>query len=196
MLEQYRFESLHRLSVASVPGDECLNSRGRDLYEALALPIADTLIRQIRCEQFQQQQNFNRVPLSPVQVALLRALDSCIHENPTDAECANSDLTEQVKLDLSHDHELLHASPHHVGHVLTSFGLTERKRTNAGWLLLLSRVTRARIHVLLRRYALELDSSLNREGCTLCMGPNNPPSGASKSAAEPQQTAQSSEPKI
>ena len=196
MLQQYRFENFNRLSLASVPGDECLNSRSRDLYEALALPIDDALIRECLVEQFQQQQNFNRETLSPVQVALLQALDSCIHENPTDAECANSDLTETVNLNLWHDDELLHASPHQVGHVLTSFGLTERKRTNAGWVLLLSRDTRARIHVLLRRYALEIDSLVSREGCSLCSNPKDPPSGTSKSAAEPQKTALSNEPKI
>jgi hypothetical protein len=105
-------------------------------------------------------------------------------------------LTDAVNLQLKYDHELFHANPHQVGHVLTSFGLTERKRTNTGWVLLLSRDTRKRIHTLLRRYALELDSSVNREGCSLCMDPNNPPSGASKSPAESQKTALSNEPKI
>jgi hypothetical protein len=55
-----------------------------------------------------------------------------IHANGTDATYANSDLTDAVNLQLKYDHELFHASPHHVGHVLTSFGLTERKRTNTG----------------------------------------------------------------
>jgi hypothetical protein len=67
------------------------------------------------------------------------------------------------------------------GHVLTSFGLTERKRTNTGWVLLLSRDTRARIHTLLRRSALEIDTSVNREGCSLCSDLKNPPSGANES---------------
>ena len=80
------------------------------------------------------------------------------------------------------------ASPDQVGHVLTSFGLTERKRTNAGWVLLLSRDTRARIHTPLRRYAIEIDTSVNREGCSLCSDLKNPPSGASESTAEQQKT--------
>ena len=63
--------------------------------------------------------------------------------------------------------EITRANPHQVGHVLTSFGLTERKRTNTGWVLLLSRDTRKRIHTLLRRYAVETDSTVNREGCSL-----------------------------
>ena len=105
-------------------------------------------------------------------------------------------MTDAVNLQLKYDHETFHANPHQVGHVLTSFGLTERKRTNTGWVLLLSRDPRKRIHTLLRRYAVETDSSVNREGCTLCTDPNNSSSGASKSAAEPQKTTQLNEPKI
>jgi hypothetical protein len=188
MLQQYRLENYNRLSLARVPGDECLNSRTRDLYEALALPIADANIRGFLAMQFQQQQDFNREPLSPVQAAVLQTLDSYIHAYATDATCGNSNLTDAVNLRLKYDRELFHASPHQVGYVLTSFGLTQRKRTNTGWVLLLSRDTRERIHTLLRRYALEIDSSVNREGCTLCSDLKNPPSGANESTAEPQKT--------
>ncbi len=73
---------------------------------------------------------------------------------------------------------------------------TIRKWTNAGWVLLLSRDTRARIHTLFRRYAVEIDSSVNREGCSLCSHLKNPPSDASKSDVESEKTAQSGGPKI
>jgi hypothetical protein len=188
MLQQYRLESYNRLSLARVPGAEHLNSRTRDLYEALALPIDDANIREFLAAQFHLQQNFNREPLSPVQAAVLHTLDWYIHTNATDVTCAYSDLTGAVNLKLKYDRELFHASPHEGGHVLTSFGLTERKRTNTGWVLLLSRDIRARIHTLLRRYALEIDTSVNREGCTLCSDLKKPPSDANESTAEPQKT--------
>ena len=196
MCQQYRLEKFNRLSLARVPGDEFLNSRSRDLYEALALPIDDANIREFLAAQFQTQQNFNREPLSPVQAAVLQTLDWYIHANGTDSTCANSDLTDAVNLQLKYDHELFHATPHQVGHVLTSFGLTERKRTNAGWVLLLSRDTRKRIHTLLRRYAVELDSSVNREGCGLCSDAKNPPSDTRKSAGAPEETVLSGSPKM
>src|ERR1700733_2164128 len=189
MLQQDRLENFNRLSLARVPGDECLNSRSRDLYEALALPIDDANIREFLAAQFQLQQNFNREPLSPVQAAVLRTLDWYIHANGTDTTCANSDLTDAVNLQLKYDQELFHATPHKVGHVLTSFGLTERERTNTGWMLLLSRDTRKRIHTLLRRYAVETDSSVNREGCGLCSDAQILPAGTCKSAQEPEKTA-------
>jgi hypothetical protein len=146
--------------------------------------------------QSQQQQDFNREPLSPVQAAVLQTLDWYIHTSGTDATYANSDLTGAVNLKLKYDRELFHASPRDVGHVLTSFGLTERKRTNAGWVLLLSRDTRARIHTLLRRYAIEIDTSVNRQGCSLCSDPKNPSSGANESTAKPQNTVPRGGPQI
>lgn len=196
MLQQYRLENYSRLSLTRVPGAEHLNSRTRDLYEALALPINDAKVREFLAAQFQLQQTFNREPLSPVQAAVLHTLDWYIHTNATDATCANSDLTGAVNLKLKYDRELFHASPHEVGHVLTSFGLTERKRTNTGWVLLLSRDTQARIHTLLRRYAVEIDTSANREDCSLCPDVKNPSSGASGSTAEPQKTVPPGGPKF
>ncbi len=195
MLQQYRFENFNRLSLARVPGDESLNSRTRDLYEALALPIDDANIREFLAVQFQLQQDFNREPLSPVQASVLKTLDWHIHTYRTDPMYANGGLTDAVNLRLQYDHEVFHASPHQVGHVLTSFGLTERKRTNAGWVRILSRDMRNRIHTLLRRYAVELDSSVNREGCSLC-GTPKAPSGASESAAVPEKTALSDGPTL
>ncbi len=112
-----------------------------------------------------------------MQAAVLHTLDWHIHADSTGTTCANSDLADAVNLQLKYDHELFHANPHQVGHVLTSFGLTERKRTNTGWVLLLSRDTRKRIHTLLRRYAVETDSSVNREGCSLCSGREEPAVG-------------------
>ena len=168
----------------------------RDLYEALALPIDDANIREFLAAQFQLQQNFNREPLSPIQAAVLHTLDWYIHVYSTDATCANRGLTDAVNLRLKYDRELFHANPHQVGHVLTSLGLTERKRTNTGWVLLLSRDTRARIHTLLRRYAIEIDTSVNRQSCSLCSDLKNPPSGANESTAEPQKTVPPGGPQI
>ena len=64
----------------------------------------------------------------------------------------------------SNSHRTLIANE--VVHVLTSFGLTERKRTNAGWVLLLGRDIRGRIHTLLRRYALEMETNKSASATT------------------------------
>ena len=176
MLEQYRLEHFEKLSLARIPEAEGLNSRTRDLYESLALPIdGNEGVREFLAVEFQKQQHFNREPLSPVQAAVLQALDSYIHEHPNYGVCAISELTRAVALKLTHNRELFHTSPHLVGHILTSFGLTERRRTKTGWILLLSLDARKLIHTLLHRYAVELDLSLNRGGCILCTSAENPP---------------------
>jgi hypothetical protein len=174
MLQQYRLENFNRLGLMPVPGDEFLNSRSRDLFEALALPMPDSNIREFLAVQIRQQQAFNREPLSPVVKAVLQGLELYIHENIADPSFSNSDLTAAVNLHLASDRELFRATPHRVGHVLTSLGLTDRKRTNTGWVLHLSRDTRDRIHKLVRRYGIELDNSVNRESCDFCMGRGTP----------------------
>jgi hypothetical protein len=193
MLQQYRFENFNGLSLARVPGDEYLNSRNWDLYEALALPIVDANMREFLAIEFKLQGNFNRESLSSTQIALLRALDLYIHKNPTGANCANSNLTETVNLNLEHDRELFRVSPHHVGRDLTSLGLTDRKRTNSGWVLLLNRDTRDRIHRLIRQNRVEIDGLVSRESCDFCMGRKNPVPGPSEPGTRPQTTPSSDE---
>lgn len=168
MLQQYRFAHFNGLSLGRVPGDERLSSRSRDLYEALALPIADENIRRFLVYEFEVQQEFNREPLSPIQAAVLRSLDSYIHENPADPACANASLTQIVNLNLAAERELIRASPHEVGRVLTSVGLTDRKRTNAGYVLRLSLEMRKKIHELIRHYRVEVYCRVNRGLCELC----------------------------
>ena len=112
-----------------------------------------------------------------MQAAVLHTLDWHIHKCGADTTCPNSDLTDAVNLRLKYDHELFHTSPHQVGHVLTSFGLTERKRTNAGWVLLLSQDTRKRIHTLLRRYALRARQLGEPRGLHFVHGPEQPAVG-------------------
>jgi hypothetical protein len=185
MLQQYRFENFNRLTLPRVPGDEHLHSRIRDLYEALALPIGDPITRKALAGEFQLQQNINRESLSPIQVALLQGLDEYIHENSTDPTCANRDLTEAVNVKLEYSGETLRASPRQTGHALTLFGLTRRQRTNTGWVLLLTRDTRERIHRLIRRYAVEIGNSENRDGCDFCTGRKPPASAETKPIPDP-----------
>jgi hypothetical protein len=181
MLQQYRLENLHGLRLGPIPGDELLDSRSRDIYESLALPIDDASIRNFLVMQLQGQQEINREPLSPVQIALLNALDAYVHAHPTDATCSNNSLTQVANLNLGASHELSRATPHEVGRVLTTFGLTERKRTNAGYVLYIGRDVRKKIHELVRHYQVEINDSVNRECCEFCPGRKTPPNGANRS---------------
>ena len=192
MLQQYRFENFYRLSPV-VCGDVQLHSRNRDLYEALASPIADRSVRKFLGEYFRSQQNFIRESLSSVQVNVLQILDSCIHQSSYGFTLAHIELTRVVNLRLKLDGESSHTSPHQIGRVLTSFGLIDRKRTNTGYVLIFGRETRDRIHQLVRRYGIEPEDSASRETCHLCMDWKNRSVGLRKSAAVQANTSQSDE---
>jgi len=171
-LLQYRLENYHSLRLTKVEGDERLYSRTRDLYHALALPLASNadlcgcLVR-----FFEIQQDINREPLSPTSAAVLRSLYDWIHVNLKEGKCAQKDLTFGINLNLERLQETFRLNAHEVGRALTNLGFTNRKRTNAGFVLWLDLRTRKRIH------NLAYDNAINegfRSGCELCRNAGGP----------------------
>jgi hypothetical protein len=180
-LLQYRLENYHSLRLTKVEGDERLHSRTRDLYQALAFPLASNadlcgcLVR-----LFEIQQDINREPLSPTSAAVLRFLYEWIHVNLNEGKCAQKDLTVGVNFNLEQLQETFRLNAHAVGRALTSLGFTNRKRTNAGFILWLDLGTRVRIHNLAHAYAIDQESQFQEQGfgngCGLC---NKAPKAAS-----------------
>ena len=172
-LLHYRLENYHSLRLPKVEGDERLHSRTRDLYQALALPLASNadlcgcLVR-----FFEIQQDINREPLSPTSAAVLRFLYEWIHVNLNEGKCAQKDLTFGVNFNLDRLQETFRLNAHAVGRALTSLGFTNRKRANAGFILWLDKGTRMRIHNLANAYAIDQESQFQEEGfgngCELC----------------------------
>jgi hypothetical protein len=169
-LLQFRLENFHSLLLPKIKGDERLHSRTRDLYQALALPVgSDTDFCKYMVCLFEKQQEINREPLAPTSTAVLRVLYEYIHLCPKEGKCANSDLTLRVNLDLERLQETVRLNPHDVGRALTSLGFTNRKRTNAGFILWLDLRTRKRIHQL--AHDNELDQASQFQDCELCKKP-------------------------
>jgi len=172
-LVQYRLENYHSLRLPKIEGDECLHSRTRDLYQAIALPLGSSAeICEYLVHRFETQQEINREPLSPASAAILRFLYEWIHLHPTDGKCAQKELTFGVNLNLEWLQESFRLNAHAVGRTLTSLGFTNRKRTNAGFVLWLDRGTRRRIHHSAHAYAIDQESQFQEEGfgngCELC----------------------------
>jgi hypothetical protein len=75
-------------------------------------------------------------------------------------------------LNLESLQETFRLNAHEVGRALTSLGFTNRKRTNAGFILFLDLRTRKRIHDLAHAYAIDQESRSQDEsvgnGCGLC----------------------------
>ena len=182
-LLQYRLEKYHSLRVPKVEGDERLHSRTRDLYQSLALPLgADSGLGEHLVHLFEKQQEINREPLSPACAAVLRFLYLWIHLNLKEGKCAQKDLTFGVNLNLERLQETFRLNAHEVGRALTSLGFTNRKRTNAGFILWLDVRTRKRIHNLAHDHAIDQERRFLEQGfangCELCK--NSTPSSAEK----------------
>jgi hypothetical protein len=169
----YRFENYRSLRLPKVEGDEGLHSRTRDLYQALALPLANN---KDLCEYlvtlFETQQEINRESLAPSSAAVLRFLYEWIHVNLNEGKCANKDLTVGVNFNLERLQETFRLNAHEVGRALTSLGFTNRKRANSGFILWIDLATRKRIHNLAHAYAIDQESQFQVEGfghgCELC----------------------------
>ena len=142
-LLHYRLENYHSLRLPKVEGDERLHSRTRDLYQALALPLGNNAdLCGYLVDRFEIQQEINREILSPDSAAVLRVLYEFIHSHLKDGNYAQKELTFRVNLNLEWMRENFRLNAHEVGRALTSLGLTNRKRTNAGFILWLEQGTR------------------------------------------------------
>jgi hypothetical protein len=180
-LLQYRLENYHTLRLPKVEGDERLHSRTRDLYQALALPLGKNAeVCGFLVSLFETQQGINREPLSPSCAAVLRVLYEFIHSHLQDGKYAQKELTFGANLNLESMQETFRLNAHEVGRALTSLGLTNRKRTNAGFILWLDLDSRKRIHNLAHAYAIDQESQYQEQGfgdgCELC---NNAPKALS-----------------
>jgi hypothetical protein len=173
-LLMYRFRNYSRLRHQQIPGCEKLRARNRDLYEALALPIADdpeACARLLEC--MEKQHDFQRQPLPPNHTAVLEALFHQIHVHADKAAFAIRDLTNDVNINLKRAGERFRMNPKGVGAVLTPMGFTIRTRTNAGWVIWIDRGARKRIHELMLLHGVDglagcLPSENSGAPCEFC----------------------------
>lgn len=172
-LLQCRLENYKSLGLPRIEGDEHLHSRTRDLYQALALPLgSDADLCKALVRLFEDQQEINREPLSPEAAAVVRVLYGYCHLFLPNGKYANRDLTEAVNSQLERSGEALRVNAHETGRALTSLGITNRKRTNAGFVLYLDQKTRLRIHNLAYGHGIDQESQFRGKGfgddCELC----------------------------
>jgi ribosomal protein L34 len=170
----YRFQKYHTLKLPRIPGSERLRSRDRDLYEALALPISEdpkACVRLLECLEYQQ--DLNREPLPPFQMAVLESLFTQIHIQPGEGAYALRHLKKDVNVNLEESGERFRLNEKAVSGVLKTFGFLHRKRTNSGWVVLIDRAARKRAHELLSLYGVNspsacLPSQAPSELCEFC----------------------------
>jgi hypothetical protein len=166
-LQQFRFEHYRSLSVPKVPADVQLSSRALDLYRALALPFgADQIFCNILADLLTAQRQFQSRLLSATQASAVRVLYSLIHVEPSAPGYRLSGLTTEMKGDLASRGEPSRLNERKAGDILTSLGLTNRSRTNTGYVLWVERSDRVRIHEMARDY--EVDGTGAKQNCDIC----------------------------
>jgi hypothetical protein len=142
-----RFERHSNLSVSKIPADKRLSGRMLDLYRGLALPFAeDPQVCKALGDLIVTQRQFQPDLLSSMQASALRLLHGFIHDHPADGELRVSDLTTAMSRDLEYRDEPSRLNARKVGNVLTSLGLTNRTRTNVGYVVRLNGSDRLNIH--------------------------------------------------
>jgi hypothetical protein len=169
----YRLANYKRLRLPSIPGDEQLHARERDLYQAFGIALGGEIeFCKALVDFFKEQQEINRQPLVPGSAAIVRVLYVHIHLHPNDGKYGNGELTQAVNRDLLRRREILQLNEHAVGRALTSLGLTSRKRTNSGYILWLDLRTRKWIHKLAKDHGIDQQTGalgdVFRRNCDLC----------------------------
>jgi len=185
-LLNFRFENYKTVKPAAVGGDELLRPRTRDLLRTLsAVHSQDAERCQALLKFFESGEAVPLEPLSPEHNAVLRALFAMIHPGDFSAIWI-SGLTEKVNRFLEQSGDRWRLLPRKVGAVLTSFGFTNRPRTNSGYALYLSQQDAEKLHQLAACYGIDGFKdrflSMSPEDCSLCRaaglhkkGPDLPP---------------------
>jgi hypothetical protein len=174
-LLQFRLENYKLFSLPKIPPEVEFSSRTLDLYRALALPLGED---QEFCKGFAQlfaaQRQFQPPLLSPAQASALRVLWGFIHEHLTGGGIWLCDLTTEMNLDLASRGEPSGLNERKVGNSLTSLGLTNRTRKNAGYVLWLNRSARVLIHKAVLDYEVDVvPSEPDTQGtCDICVKPS------------------------
>jgi len=168
-LLRFRLEYFKQFNPPKIVGDEKLFARELDLYRALALPIgSDEALCKMLAHSIVSQRQFHRYLLSAPKEAMLRVLAGLIHAKPSDCGYLLADLTRSMNLDLLAHNEPAGLNERQAGNILTSLGLTNRTRKNAGYFLWLYRVDRQQIHHHLWDNELHYVPSPSGPKCEFC----------------------------
>ena len=189
----FRLSAYAKLKLSDIPPAEGLRSRDRDLYQALALPISkhpETCARLLEC--FEHEQNLDREPLPPNQLAVLETVFRHLHLQPDERAYRLRALTPDVNAALAIAGERFRMNERAIGSALNGLGLPRRKRNSTGYVVLIDRAERKRVHALLEGYGLEPPSSFLPEefpvdACEFCRadGPLDDPAVTKSEPLDP-----------
>ena len=170
-LLRFRFEHYSKVRIKKLPDEDRLRPRSRDLLRSLAAPCAEYPqlfedLTQSSCDS----EVLSREALPAPESAVLAALFSEIHQQSYSGFVKY--LTEKVNEILKENKERFRLQFRGVGAILTSFGVSPRRRKNLGYVIGLNQADQEIIHRLVADH--EIDLRLDRflridpEDCHLC----------------------------
>jgi len=154
-LATFRAVNRRNLHLPQIAGAEHLRSRDRDLYEALALPIgkdSEGCAHLLECLDYQR--GLNREPLPARELAVLESSFKVIHAEPDQETYSFRRLKDESNRWLADSGERFKVNEKSVSGALKTFGFVNRRRTKAGWVVIVDRAARKRLHELLLLYGV------------------------------------------
>jgi len=154
-LATFRAANCRNLHLPRIAGAEHLRSRDRDLYEALALPIGEDsegCAHLLECLDYQR--GLNREPLPARELAILESSFKVIHAEPDQGTYSFRQLKDESNKSLADSGERFKVNEKSVSGALKTFGFVNRRRTKAGWVVIVDRAARKRLHELLLLYGV------------------------------------------
>lgn len=154
-LATFRNANYQKLHLPHIAGAERLRSRDRDLYEALALPIGEdpqACAHLLECLEYQR--DLNREPLPARELAVLESSFKVIHAEPDQETYSFRQLKDESNKWLAGSGERFRVNEKGVSSALKTFGFVNRRRTRAGWVVIVDRAARKRLHELLLLYGV------------------------------------------
>jgi hypothetical protein len=171
-LLHFRLSNYATMRLHPIAGEDELQARARELLRCLAAPFQEEpgITRPLLVAMLNQQTLCDM--LNPQQSATIGALFEEIHELESGDGVGStlfSSVRRNVNFRLKERGEACIKSGKQMGGVLTSLGLTDRKPTNQGTALILSRDTSEQVHELQRMYKVGTQTTQQQiDNCLHC----------------------------
>jgi hypothetical protein len=179
-LLQFRLTNYSKLTLPTISGEIELQPRTRDLFRALSLPLSENMENCEMLLKLLKPQEFLREVLSVYQSIVLESVYRAIHFRPEANSFRIAELTEMFNANLRQKGESGRFSERRFSDILSSLNLTNRTRTNAGYVLWSDRKTREEIHSLARTHGVATGLTPYMSArCELCQNGAGRPSGDS-----------------
>jgi hypothetical protein len=185
-LLHFRMSNDSAMSADRVAGEEDLQPRSRDLLRCLSAPFRKVPdVTEVLHHVFQNQETLREM-VSAQQAATASAVFQASHEySEGNWQVPFSSLKRVANNWLQSKDEPAIKSEKALGRLLTTLGFADRRPTNSGTVLILSRATRELVHALQRMHKIEIHIERDAaSSCNLCKASKPDPAAGEKASPQ------------